>query len=1180
MINAHAGDITAGGTSGSIGGNSGTADQKTGGLSNSTVQQNTTAVENATKKIQDNTNKQSKGAKALEKFQKLFANTKDWIEVHLQRLEEDIEYNLQKGENSSVLKNNRNGKNDYVNNAMDIVRTERDRASEAETLYRQRANKVKNKAVSTGLLNKKRATTLLNKVMNGEMSIEDFTDLVKTETKTKKKNGKNNTKEGTSKSKTFIDTVTEWVDKMRDARQKVEELTAKLKELEQQKLDNIVEQFETLVGYAESLQGISDSFINLTTIKGQTAVNDEVFKREYDSQMEQQNFITGYLKNERNKYKEELNTAKDEFGVGSVEYNSALTKFNEMQQAIYESETKYYEMREKKAQLEFDAISQVVNRIKKVQQTLTTRMELRQARDNNYIDKGSADTSTFIEYNERQIGINNALIVQWKEQLDEATDYLGKTQMTNENAAEYQKYYDMAIDAENEILSIIKDQEELKKAIRELRWKDFEDLQKQIENSISDFDHLRELMRDAEWFDTDYGIEITDKGFANIALIANSMKQAKQQIRDYREALKRLDEDFKNGNIGQTEFNETSREYVEIIQNSAKAVAGYEDNLVSMYTTMIQNENKLLQDNINKRKEALQAKKSYYDWDRQLSQKNKDMAGLMAQINALEGVTNQAGQAKLTQLRAQLKDAQDDMDDTLYQHEIEVRQQGFDQLADDATEILNDTLQKIDGNQEIRNEIIKSQLELLNDKEDIAAVAIRDMIDTTGTVISEKADGLITNMGTLVTDAYNKNWEDNISPDITNLKTDIIPTYNDTTKKIEEEVSTDIENLTSNINTYTTNMNTQMGSIRTKLDSLIAIAAAEQHKKEEQEEKGEASSEQGQPANPTDNGGSIPEQVKDTPGVDVDRPPQPTYDNTQNQQPQRDPEQQKKWEEVKRALQTSADKTGLNYVFADDKYTFEAYTRTGKKVAEGTIDNGFAYAQNMNPLGVKQKDITDLLKNNKAKKVAKTAIQSYYSPLRNHVIAKFGYDIGDYKNNTITQKLGELFGISLPKTTTADARNLLYNVMNNAGFRKGAKSTDDELNWLHDSEVVIRKSDGAILQPFNAGDMVFTSKQSENLWKMSQIPLDKIKEMVANPDMSKFIQPGITDRVSTTENNNQQIHFDSLITINGNADHDTVMDLQQIASALINNRDFKKNLSNYVTKDLTREAAKSGFRGR
>ena len=105
-------------------------------------------------------------------------------------------------------------------------------------------------------------------------------------------------------------------------------------------------------------------------------------------------------------------------------------------------------------------------------------------------------------------------------------------------------------------------------------------------------------MRESQSFDWEFGIEMQPEGYANISLIANSMEKAKQQIKDYRRALELLNEDYKNGNITQTEFNEKSREYVEIIQNSAKAVSGYEDELVNMYQKQIQAENDLLQKNV------------------------------------------------------------------------------------------------------------------------------------------------------------------------------------------------------------------------------------------------------------------------------------------------------------------------------------------------------------------------------------------------------------------------------------------------------------------------------------------------------------------------------------------------------------------------------------------------------
>jgi len=210
---------------------------------------------------------------------------------------------------------------------------------------------------------------------------------------------------------------------------------------------------------------------------------------------------------------------------------------------------------------------------------------------------GSEGPEVFINLNTGLLASNNGLIEQYKAQWDEAVKYMGENQLQIDNP-EYQEYYKRAIEAETEIENLLANQEEIKKNIRDLRWKSFEDLQKLIKNTISDFDHLSDMIRDAEMFDWEFGINITDKGYANLALLAENIKNTKQQIKDYREALKRLDEEVENGNITQTEYNEKSREYVEIIQDAAKSVIGYEDSIIDMYKSQIQAETDLLQKNI------------------------------------------------------------------------------------------------------------------------------------------------------------------------------------------------------------------------------------------------------------------------------------------------------------------------------------------------------------------------------------------------------------------------------------------------------------------------------------------------------------------------------------------------------------------------------------------------------
>lgn len=582
-----------------------------------------------------------KQTKSLNRFQKALENLKDWVEVRLQRRDEAIQLYETRAE-LQLKHQNKNAKIEKAEKQNNKKETE---AAKAVDIYTKQAQKVMNIALKTGLIpntkkGKARAQDLYDKVVSGALSIEKMKGLVTSEGKaisTKKAKGKESY---TSKELTYVEALTEWIDKAAQARQTLEECRQKAKELAQTRLDNITEQFETLAGYAQSVISVSDSMMALTTAKGQTAVNDEAFKKEYRTQMTQQNYTTGYLRAELKAYDKEMEHALEVFGRDSNEYHQALTKQNEIQQAINESEQKYYDMRKQAAELEFTYISQIIDRIKAVQQTINGRISLAQARNNKYAQNGgeSENTSFYEKLYGNLAATNNGLITEWKAQYDKAVKYIGEHQLTDENAEEYQDYYNRAIQAEQEIYSILQDQESIKKNLRDLRWKSFNDLQKTIQETISDLDALRDTMRDAEFFDSEYGIDITDKGYANLQLLGQSIQQAKQQIKDYRVALEKLDKEYKNGNITVDEYNNLSREYTEQIQDSAKAVAQYEDSIVNMYTTMIQNENQLLQDNINKRKEALQTKKQYYDWDKQIKDKNKDIVQLQAQLNALQGV--------------------------------------------------------------------------------------------------------------------------------------------------------------------------------------------------------------------------------------------------------------------------------------------------------------------------------------------------------------------------------------------------------------------------------------------------------------------------------------------------------------------------------------------------------------
>jgi hypothetical protein len=168
--------------------------------------------------------------------------------------------------------------------------------------------------------------------------------------------------------------------------------------------------------------------------------------------------------------------------------------------------------------------------------------------------------------------------------------------------------YQSIQEAEQAIIQLSTANEQLKDSIRTLRWKPFERFATQLQNTLADLEDLRSFITEEEMFDDD--ANYTDYAYANIALLAESMGVAKQQIADYQRALEKVQEEFDNGNISLEEYNEESRTYIDQLKQATKANYQYEQSLIDVYKTRITKEEQLLEDLISKRKEALAAKKA------------------------------------------------------------------------------------------------------------------------------------------------------------------------------------------------------------------------------------------------------------------------------------------------------------------------------------------------------------------------------------------------------------------------------------------------------------------------------------------------------------------------------------------------------------------------------------------
>lgn len=286
-----------------------------------------------------------------------------------------------------------------------------------------------------------------------------------------------------------------------------------------------------------------------------------------------------------------------------------MSKIAEMQDALIEATLKKYQ--------------DIIDNLDRISTTLDNSLTLKEAR---------GDTITESDY-QRPLEVANKQI----DELYKKREKLLKQQgIYDVGSAKYDDYADQIADIDDEIYGLLGDIEDLKDKIWEVRWQPFFDGQEAAENLRNEMDEVRDLLDSDAFIDENGGL--TAEGITNIALISSAMNNAKQQIRDYQEAIQKLSEDYENGNISTSEYEDNLQSFLESIRSGASDVESYRDEIVSLYTEMLEKENDVVQESISKYKDLLDIRKQNDSYSRDIKSQTKNINQLQAEISALQGV--------------------------------------------------------------------------------------------------------------------------------------------------------------------------------------------------------------------------------------------------------------------------------------------------------------------------------------------------------------------------------------------------------------------------------------------------------------------------------------------------------------------------------------------------------------
>lgn len=159
--------------------------------------------------------------------------------------------------------------------------------------------------------------------------------------------------------------------------------------------------------------------------------------------------------------------------------------------------------------------------------------------------------------------------------------------------------------------SIQQDEQELaefQKSINQLKFDRFDELLNKLGDITDETDFLIDMLDSDNLFDSDTGM-ISQDGITAMGLTAQNYDTYLAKAQEYKDAIADLDEMYKEGKIGLTDYNSKLREYQQGQRDSIKSANEAKKSLVAYVKQGLDAQNSALEEAISKKKELLETEK-------------------------------------------------------------------------------------------------------------------------------------------------------------------------------------------------------------------------------------------------------------------------------------------------------------------------------------------------------------------------------------------------------------------------------------------------------------------------------------------------------------------------------------------------------------------------------------------
>lgn len=690
------------------------------------IEDNTDAVSNNSDDTSDAADEVSEALQNV--IKKLNDNAMDWVEVAMDRLDRITSRytDLAESDYSHYTKAQK-----YYNKALENTDKEIKAAKASISVYKRKSEEVAN----NGEVSKYLTPALKKKVQDGTINIETLD----------------------ANQKAAVEAYKQWYDKYLDAVQKYRDKKTQELDLAKSKVDNVYDSYDLIISKRKAKEEYYAAKAENRIKSGKSQKVGSVYWKDLKKQVSYAQYQKDWMLKERDKVQQSMTDYLNVNGHNKKDkaYQEMKKNLTDLNTSIVEADT---HIQETKAALE-----ETRENLKQWQIDRWERAGDKQDASLSY-KKNADDINYQLSANdyEERLKTYDKIIRADEEKRQLLAEEIAANQ-ANGGAWSNEEMQKKIEEYDNLTTSIIQSKEAMQQLAQEeidFRFKPLDEAQNKLSNLVSELQTAQKLLGDTESFYNDDGAFSTN-GLTNILLVQEQIDATKDKIANYREGLNKLDEMYKNGAIGPEYYKTKTDEMLKSLQQESATLADLKQNLLDMYTTQVTKENDLLQENIEKRKDALSAKEKYYDYDKTLKKKTKDINALKAQIAALEGTSNAASKARLEKLRAELADAEDDMADTMHQHEVDMKNTGYENFSDEANKALDNTLDAVKKNAAFQEAIIGSMLSNVKANYDSTYKHLGDVMDQYGMKVSQTYSQMITKAADFNTAAVNatKAWE-------------------------------------------------------------------------------------------------------------------------------------------------------------------------------------------------------------------------------------------------------------------------------------------------------------------------------------------------------------------------------------------------------------------------------------